>query len=415
MPDYRNLTPPNSGRLLAAESSHWIRMHDRLAAAVAHARNPGAASDRLYRNEFNAPLESSMISKWIERFAVAAAAAGNLMPAFAADSKYNLPPPQTIIAQEIYDLHTLIFVICCVIFVVVFGAMTYSIIMHRKSVGHKAEQFHENTTVEIVWTIVPFLILIGMAIPAAKTIIAMKDTSNPDLTIKVTGYQWKWGYDYLQEGVSFYSSLATPREMITDNSPAGYEKRKGYANYLLEVDNPVVVPVGKKVRVILTANDVIHAWWVPALGIKQDAIPGFVRDTWFKADKAGVYRGQCAELCGKEHGFMPIVVEAVEPEKYAVWLNEQKKKTAANAAASGSMDPKTVYEKYCVACHGAGVAGAPKLGDKTAWEPRIKQGPETLYKHALEGFKAMPPKGGATDLPDALIKATVDYLAAAAK
>ena len=415
MPDYRNLTPPNSGRLLAAESSHWIRMHDRLAAAVAHARNPGAASDRLYRNEFNAPLESSMISKWIERFAVAAAAAGNLMPAFAADSKYNLPPPQTIIAQEIYDLHTLIFVICCVIFVVVFGAMTYSIIMHRKSVGHKAEQFHENTTVEIVWTIVPFLILIGMAIPAAKTIIAMKDTSNPDLTIKVTGYQWKWGYDYLQEGVSFYSSLATPREMITDNSPAGYEKRKGYANYLLEVDNPVVVPVGKKVRVILTANDVIHAWWVPALGIKQDAIPGFVRDTWFKADKAGVYRGQCAELCGKEHGFMPIVVEAVEPEKYAVWLNEQKKKTAANAAASGSMDPKTVYEKYCVACHGAGVAGAPKLGDKAAWEPRIKQGPETLYKHALEGFKAMPPKGGATDLPDALIKATVDYLAAAAK
>ena len=415
MPDYRNLTPPNSGRLLAAESSHWIRMHDRLAAAVAHARNPGAASDRLYRNEFNAPLESSMISKWIERFAVAAAAAGTVVPAFAADSKYNLPPPQTIIAQEIYDLHTLIFVICCVIFVVVFGAMTYSIIMHRKSVGHKAEQFHENTTVEIVWTIVPFLILIGMAIPAAKTIIAMKDTSNPDLTIKVTGYQWKWGYDYLQEGVSFYSSLATPREMITDNSPAGYEKRKGYANYLLEVDNPVVVPVGKKVRVILTANDVIHAWWVPALGIKQDAIPGFVRDTWFKADKAGVYRGQCAELCGKEHGFMPIVVEAVEPEKYAVWLNEQKKKTAANAAASGSMDPKAVYEKYCVACHGAGVAGAPKLGDKAAWEPRIKQGPETLYKHALEGFKAMPPKGGAADLPDALIKATVDYLAAAAK
>ncbi len=415
MPDYRNLTPPNSGRLLAAESSHWIRMHDRLAAAVAHARNPGAASERLYRNEFNAPLESSMISKWIERFAVAAAAAGNLVPAFAADSKYNLPPPQSIIAQEIYDLHTLIFVICCVIFVVVFGAMTYSIIMHRKSVGHKAEQFHENTTVEIIWTIVPFLILIGMAIPAAKTIIAMKDTSNPDLTIKVTGYQWKWGYDYLQEGVSFYSSLATPREMITDNSPAGYEKRKGYANYLLEVDNPVVVPVGKKVRVILTANDVIHAWWVPALGIKQDAIPGFVRDTWFKADKAGVYRGQCAELCGKEHGFMPIVVEAVEPEKYAVWLDEQKKKTAANAAASGSMDPKTVYEKYCVACHGAGVAGAPKLGDKAAWEPRIKQGPETLYKHALEGFKAMPPKGGATDLPDALIKATVDYLAAAAK
>src|SRR6187551_3011230 len=262
-----------------------------------------------------------MISMLARLFAGATA----LVAKGAAGAQYNLQPPQSIIAREIYDLHSLIMWIILGIFIVVFGAMAYAIVKHRKSVGHKAEQFHENTTVEIVWTIVPFLILIGMAIPAAKTIIAMKDTSNPDLTIKVTGYQWKWGYDYLQEGVSFYSSLATPREMITDNSPAGYEKRKGYANYLLEVDNPVVVPVGKKVRVILTANDVIHAWWVPALGIKQDAIPGFVRDTWFKADKAGVYRGQCAELCGKEHGFMPIVVEAVEPEKYAVWLADQKK------------------------------------------------------------------------------------------
>jgi cytochrome c oxidase subunit 2 len=356
-----------------------------------------------------------MISKWTKRFAAAAAAACNLAPALAVANQYNLPPPQTIIAREIYDLHTLIFAICCVIFVVVFGAMTYSIIMHRKSVGHKAEQFHENTTVEIVWTIVPFIILIGMAIPAAKTIIQMKDTSAPDMTIKATGYQWKWGYDYLQEGVSFYSSLATPREMITDNSPEGYKKREAYANYLLEVDNPVVVPVGKKVRIILTANDVIHAWWVPALGVKQDAIPGFVRDSWFKVDKPGTYRGQCAELCGKEHGFMPIVVEAVEPEKYAAWLAEQKKKTAANAAASGSMDGKAVYEKYCVVCHGAGVAGAPKFGDKAAWAPRLKQGQDTLYAHALQGFKAMPPKGGATDLPDAVIKATVDYLSAAGK
>ena len=368
---------------------------------------------RASRNEFNAPLESSMISKWIKRFAAAAAGAGNLAPAFAAE--YNLQPPQTIIAREIYDLHTLIFLICCVIFVVVFGAMTYSIIKHRKSVGHKAEQFHENTTVEIIWTIVPFLILIGMAIPAAKTIIEMKDTSSPDMTIKVTGHQWKWGYDYLQEGVSFYSSLATPREMITDNSPAGYKKRESYANYLLEVDNPMVVPIGKKVRVIITANDVIHAWWVPAFGVKQDAIPGFVRDSWFKVEKPGTYRGQCAELCGKEHGFMPIVVEAVEPEKYAAWLAEQKTKTAANAAASGSMDPKAVYGKYCGACHDAGVAGAPKFGDKAAWAPRLQQGQETLYTHALQGFKAMPPKGGATDVPDALIKQTVDYLSASGK
>ena len=397
MPDYRNLTPPNSGRLLAAESSHWIRMHDRPAAAVAHARNPGAASDRLYRNEFNAPLESSMISKWIERFAVAAAAAGTVVPAFAADSKYNLPPPQTIIAQEIYDLHTLIFVICCVIFVVVFGAMTYSIIMHRKSVGHKAEQFHENTTVEIIWTIVPFLILIGMAIPAAKTIIAMKDTSNPDLTIKVTGYQWKWGYDYLQEGVSFYSSLATPREMITDNSPAGYEKRKGYANYLLEVDNPVVVPVGKKVRVILTANDVIHAWWVPALGIKQDAIPGFVRDTWFKADKAGVYRGQCAELCGRDHAFMPIVVRVVSAADYTKWVGEKQKELAARAddpnktwtVAELKERGAKVYAANCVACHqanGQGVKGAfPALDGSAVVHDKAQQ-----IAIMLNGKNAMP-------------------------
>ncbi|MBC7813498.1 MAG: cytochrome c oxidase subunit II, partial [Burkholderiales bacterium] len=238
-----------------------------------------------------------MDGKWAKRVIAAAGWA----PLAASANQYNLPPPETIIAREIYDLHTLIFVICCVIFVLVFGAMFYSIIMHRKSVGHKAEQFHENTTVEIAWTVVPFIILIGMAIPATKTIIAMKDTSNPDMTIKATGYQWKWGYDYLQEGISFYSSLATPREQIEDNSDAGRKKREANPNYLLEVDNHVVVPVGKKIRVILTANDVIHAWWVPALGIKQDAIPGFVRDTWFKADRPGIYRGQCAELCGKEH------------------------------------------------------------------------------------------------------------------
>ena len=171
----------------------------------------------------------------------------------------------------------------------------------------------------------------------------------------------------------------------------------------------------KKIRILTTANDVIHSWAVPAFGVKQDAIPGFVRDTWFRADKVGTYRGQCSELCGKEHGFMPIVVEVVEQEKYDQWLAEKKKMTAANAAASGTMDGKAVYEKYCVACHGAGVAGAPKFGDKAAWAPRLKQGQEVLYTHALKGFKAMPPKGGAADLPDAQIKAAVDYLSAAGK
>ena len=324
-----------------------------------------------------------MISKWMKGFMVAAAVAGNLAPALAAANQYNLPAPQTIIAREIYDLHTLIFIICCVIFVIVFGAMTYSIIYHRKSVGHKAAQFHENTTVEIVWTIIPFFILIGMAYPATKTVIAMKDTSNADITIKATGYQWKWGYDYLQEGISFYSTLSTPREMITDNSPEGHKKRETYANYLLEVDNPVVVPVGKKVRVIITANDVIHAWWVPAFGVKQDAIPGFVRDSWFKVDKAGTYRGQCAELCGKEHGFMPIVVEAVEPEKYAQWVADQKKAMAAQADDPNktyTLDElkvrgEKVYAANCQVCHQPNGMGTPPAfpalsGSKVAIGPK---------------------------------------------
>src|SRR5262245_48973212 len=303
------------------------------------------------------PGEGSMIRKGLRPIAAAAAwlAAGAALA-----NQYNLPEPQSIIAREIYDLHTLIMWIIVAIFVVVFGAMTYAIVMHRKSVGHKAEQFHENTTVEIVWTIIPFFILIGMAWPATKTIIAMKDTSGADITIKATGYQWKWGYDYLQEGISFYSTLATPREQIEGRAPKG-------EHYLVEVDNPVVVPVGKKVRIITTANDVIHAWWVPALGIKQDAIPGFVRDTWFKADNPGTYRGQCAELCGKDHGFRPIVGEVVTPEKYASWVADQKKmmaSTAAEASKEWTADElkahgAKVFASNCVACHQATGMGVP--------------------------------------------------------
>jgi cytochrome c oxidase subunit 2 len=226
-----------------------------------------------------------------------------------AEMRLNLQTPETVIARDIYELHTIILIICVVIFIGVFGTMFYSVWKHRKSVGHKAEHFHENTTVEIVWTIIPFIILIGMAIPATKTVIAMKDTSSADMTIKATGYQWKWRYDYLNDDVSFYSNLATPREQIENQAPKG-------EHYLLEVDNPVVVPVGKRVRILTTANDVIHSWSVPAFGVKQDAIPGFVRDAWFKVDAPGTYRGQCSELCGKEHGFMPIVVEAVPEDKY---------------------------------------------------------------------------------------------------
>jgi cytochrome c oxidase subunit 2 len=294
--------------------------------------------------------------------ALAVAATASAGAAWA--NQYNLQPPQSIIADQIYDLHTLIMWIIFAIFVIVFGFMTVAIIKHRKSVGHEAQQFHENTTVEIAWTVIPFIILIGMAYPATKTIIGMKDTSNPDITIKATGYQWKWGYDYLQEGVSFYSNLATPREQIDGHN---VQARNANANYLLEVDNPVVVPVGKKIRIITTANDVIHAWWVPAFGVKQDAIPGFVRDTWFKADRVGVYRGQCAELCGKDHGFMPIVVEVVEQEKYTQWIAAQKKNVAAAAPDPNKQwtldDLKTqgekVYAANCVACHQANGMGVP--------------------------------------------------------
>jgi cytochrome c oxidase subunit 2 len=251
-------------------------------------------------------------------------------------SKFNLQPPVSEIATQIYDLHTIILIFCALIFVAVFSAMFYAIIYHRKSAGHEPAQFHENTTVEIIWTVVPFLILILMAWPATKTVIAMKDTSAPDLTIKATGYQWKWGYDYLKgegdlkdvaDGIAFYSALATTYEERTNAKPKD-------ADYLLDVDNRLIVPVGKKVRILTTANDVLHAWWVPALGVKQDAIPGFIRDTWFKADKVGIYRGVCAELCGKEHAFMPIVVEVKSVEDFRAWAAERQKVRTAGVPAS---------------------------------------------------------------------------------
>jgi cytochrome c oxidase subunit II len=302
-----------------------------------------------------------------------------LVLAAADPHQLNLPEPQSVIAQEIYDMHTMLLWICLVIFVGVFGVMFYSVLKHRKSLDYPAANFHHSTTVEIIWTIIPIFILVGMAYPATKTVIAMKDTSSPDITIKATGYQWKWGYDYLTgegDGISFLSNLATPKAQIENAAPKG-------ENYLLEVDNRLVVPVGKKVRILLTANDVIHAWWVPALGVKQDAIPGFIRDVWFTVEKPGTYRGQCAELCGKEHGFMPIVVEAVTPEKYAQWVGEQKTKLAAatvDVNKEFTMDElkaegEKVYAANCVACHqanGKGIPGtfAPLDGSKIATGPK---------------------------------------------
>jgi len=269
---------------------------------------------------------------------IGAGALPMLVPALAwaeDKAKWNLQEPRTEVARQMYDLHTIVLVICLIIFIGVFGMMFYSVIKHRKSVGHQAAHFHENTTVEVIWTVVPFFILIGMAWPATQTVLDMRDASSPDLTIKVTGYQWKWGYEYLKgegglsgvaDGMQIYSTLSTPRDQIYGNAPKG-------EHYLLEVDNPLVVPVGKKVRVLITAYDVLHAWWMPAFGVKQDAIPGFIRDSWFRVDKPGTYRGQCAELCGKEHGFMPIVVIAMEEKEFVDWAAKNK---AASAPAAGA-------------------------------------------------------------------------------
>jgi cytochrome c oxidase subunit II len=293
---------------------------------------------------------------------VGAGALAALMSAttWAAESKYNLPVPESAVAREIFDLHILIMWVCVAIFIVVFGTMFYSIWKHRKSVGHQAAQFHENHKVEIIWTIIPFFILLGMAIPATKGILHMRDASNPDMTVKVTGYQWKWEYDYAGEGVKFFSTLSTPREQIENKATKG-------EHYLLEVDNPMVVPAGKKVRVLLTAQDVIHAWWVPKFGIKQDAIPGYIKDAWFKAENPGTYRGVCAELCGKDHGFMPIVVEVKSQADYDKWLADQKAKSAATVMDTNktySMDElkshgEKVYAANCAACHQANGAGIP--------------------------------------------------------
>ena len=347
------------------------------------------------------------------RLALARAAAtvgAMLLPLVAAaDWKMNMQTPNSEVATLVYDLHTLIMVICTIIFVGVFGTMFYSLYAHRKSKGHKAAQFHESALVETIWTVVPFLILLAMAVPATKVLLKARDTSGSDMTVKVTGYQWKWGYDYLHDGFGFVSNLSTPFAQV-----AGAEARGDH--YLLEVDNPMVVPVGKKVRVLLTANDVVHAWWVPALGVKQDAVPGFIRETWFRADRPGIYRGNCAELCGKEHGFMPIVVDVKTQADYDKWLGEQKEKYGVGKAAAAAtvIDTKTyprdelvalgksVYEGVggCQGCHqanGKGVAGQfPALdGSKVVSGPMAGQIDVLLHGRpgtAMASFKHLSDK-----------------------
>ncbi|CAM3829755.1 cytochrome c oxidase subunit II [Roseateles saccharophilus] len=290
---------------------------------------------------------------WAQRAAVAATAALATGSALAVNdlkggpgvNQLNLPEPVTRIAADQIWLHNFMLIICLAIFIAVFGVMFYSIFKHRKSKGAVSANFHESVAVEIAWTVVPFLIVIGMALPATKVVVAMKDTTNADLTIKATGYQWKWGYDYLKgegEGIGFLATLdAEQREQSNSGHPEKVD------NYLLKVDNPVVVPVDKKVRIITTANDVIHSWMIPAFGVKQDAIPGFVRDTWFRAEKVGDYYGQCAELCGKEHAYMPIHVKVVSAEDYTKWVDGKKKEMAAKAD-----DPSKVWEQAALIARG---------------------------------------------------------------
>jgi cytochrome c oxidase subunit 2 len=297
---------------------------------------------------------------WLGTGSLSLAANVNDLPGGPAVLQLNLPPAVTAIAREQQWLHWFMLILCSVIFVGVFAVMFYSIWKHRKSLGHKPATFHESVTVEIIWTVIPFIIVILMALPATKVVVAMKDTSNADVTIKATGMQWKWGYDYIKgegEGIGFVSTIdGEQREMSNNGGP---KKGQIVDDYLFKVDNALVVPVDKKIRIITTANDVIHAFAVPAFGIKQDAVPGFVRDTWFRAEKIGDYHGQCQELCGKEHAYMPIHVKVVSAEDYSKWVEGEKKKIAALAddpskvwtLADITARGEKVYAQNCVACH----------------------------------------------------------------
>lgn len=308
-------------------------------------------------NNIYKKLENASLA--LAAYGATAAWAVNDLPGGPAVNQLNLHPPVTKIAEQQVWLHWFMLIICTVIFVAVFGVMFYSIFKHRKSLGHKPATFHESVKVEIAWTVVPFIIVILMALPATKAVVASKDTSNADLTIKATGYQWKWGYDYIKgegEGIGFISSLDEKQRAMSDSG-----KPEPTDDYLLKVDNPMVVPVGKKIRIITTSNDVIHSFAVNSFGIKQDAIPGFVRDTWFRAEKTGDFRGQCQELCGKEHAYMPIHVKVVSAEEYTAWVADQNKKMAAKqddpnkvwTLAELTAKGSKVYEANCQACHQA--------------------------------------------------------------
>ena len=342
----------------------------------------------------------------------AAWAVGDL-PGGPAVRQLNLHPAVTRIAAEQHWLHGFMMITCVVIFVAVFGVMFYSIWKHRKSVGHKPANFHESVTVEVIWTIIPFIIVILMALPATKVLVASKDTTNADLTIKATGYQWKWGYDYLAgegQGVSFLSTLDSTHREISNAGARGDVPD----DYLHKVDNPLVVPINKKVRIITTANDVIHAWGVPSLGVKQDAIPGFVRDTWFRAEKAGDYYGNCYELCGKEHAYMPIHVKVLSAQDYTAWTAGEMKKMAAKQDDPAKVwdlpaitaRGEKVYAANCAACHQASGKGAGPILPLDG-SALVQDADKTKEIHVLlNGRNAMP---AWKQLSDTDIAAVISY------
>lgn len=304
------------------------------------------------------------------------------------ESKFNLTQGVTAVSHDVYDLHMLVLYICTGIGIVVFGAMFWSIIFHRKSKGAKPADFHESTKVEIVWTTIPIIILIAMAWPATKTLIAMENNDNSDVTILVTGSQWKWHYKYFEHDIEYYSVLSTPSEQYENHDGEGAEKG---INYLLEVDKPLVIPANKKVRFLITSDDVIHSWWVPAFAVKQDANPGFINEAWTNVPTVGIYRGQCAELCGKAHGFMPIVVEVKSEEDYALWINQQKEKiiaaaTAEKSSLSAALSKdelmalgENTYIAYCSACHQPTGAGIPPAFPALKGSPIITTGSMTEH------------------------------------
>lgn len=332
-----------------------------------------------------------------------------------ADWQLNLTKGVTEISHEVYDMHMMVLWICFWIGVLVFGAMTISIVRHRKSRGVTPATFHESTTAEIAWTVVPFIILIAMAIPAAKTLIVMEQTEDAEITLKVTGHQWKWEYEYLESGIKFISSLhADSREAAVLGSGIDPESVE---NYLLEVDKRIVLPVGKKVRILLTASDVLHAWWVPAFAVKKDAVPGFINEMWFIIDEEGVYRGQCAELCGRDHGFMPIVVEARSESDYNTWVTAQ---LAEAEAAANSADREwaleelmergeQVYATYCTACHQANGQGIPGAFPSLVGSPLVLEDVDGHIDMVMNGTPGTAMQAFSTQLNDADLAAVITY------